>query len=380
MNVACPECGSVFRVDPKKIPSAGVRARCSVCGGVIAIGSAGTIDEEFAAPMTRAAARMPNGIGRGTPTAVPSYAADTDAGRAPVVRTPTPVSSAAVFHAPAPVPLRAPTPARSATPVNAPLAVLASAREEHATETTPAVATTSIAERSGDRVAYAADVEVRRAADAESPPTAHRAASDVAPETRPEPLIELDTDSFANVESPSASPAATSMPTAHIPSHQPIVADATREVARRIAIDPVMTPVAAAQPVAAPMPEPMPLVQPAPLVQPTPHVQPPTVARAAAVIAPPAVRPRAPINPFLANDPNQKAKRLARALVSDIVTYFPDKHREGVRDGTLRELFREEIKKSYEEYCDQMGKDFSESTTHFQDALNGVLAGGKRLF
>ena len=30
-----------------------------------------------------------------------------------------------------------------------------------------------------------------------------------------------------------------------------------------------------------------------------------------------------PINPFLANDPNAKAKRLARALVSDIVAYFP---------------------------------------------------------
>ncbi|HXE60548.1 MAG TPA: hypothetical protein VN607_07560 [Gemmatimonadaceae bacterium] len=89
---------------------------------------------------------------------------------------------------------------------------------------------------------------------------------------------------------------------------------------------------------------------------------------------------RAPINPFLSNDPNIKAKRLARALVSDIVAYFPDKHREGLRNGTLRELFREEIKKSYEEYVDQMTREFAESTTHFQDALNDVLAGGKRIF
>ncbi len=89
---------------------------------------------------------------------------------------------------------------------------------------------------------------------------------------------------------------------------------------------------------------------------------------------------RAPINPFLANDPNQKAKRLARALVSDIVAYFPEKHQEGVRNGTLRELFREEIKKSYEEYMDQMGKEFADSTTHFQDALNDVLAQGKKVF
>ncbi|NUO63237.1 MAG: hypothetical protein HOQ34_06685, partial [Gemmatimonadaceae bacterium] len=40
MNVACPECRSVFRVDPSKVPAGGVRARCSVCGGVISVGAA----------------------------------------------------------------------------------------------------------------------------------------------------------------------------------------------------------------------------------------------------------------------------------------------------------------------------------------------------
>ena len=70
-----------------------------------------------------------------------------------------------------------------------------------------------------------------------------------------------------------------------------------------------------------------------------------------------------PINPFLANDPNQKAKRLARALVSDMVAYHPQKREEG-----------------YEEYVDQIGKEFAESTSHFQDALNDVLAGGKKVF
>jgi hypothetical protein len=89
---------------------------------------------------------------------------------------------------------------------------------------------------------------------------------------------------------------------------------------------------------------------------------------------------KAPINPFLANDPNQKAKRLARALVSDMVAYHPQKRDEGVRAGTLKQLFREEIKKSYEEYVDQIGKEFAESTSHFQDALNDVLAGGKKVF
>ena len=44
MNVSCPECGTIFRVDPAKVPLAGIRARCSVCGGVIAIGESGRID------------------------------------------------------------------------------------------------------------------------------------------------------------------------------------------------------------------------------------------------------------------------------------------------------------------------------------------------
>ena len=90
--------------------------------------------------------------------------------------------------------------------------------------------------------------------------------------------------------------------------------------------------------------------------------------------------PRRVINPFLNNDPNQKAKRLARALVSDMVAYLPQKREEGLKNGTLKELFREEIKKSYEEYCDQIGKEFAETTTHFQEALNDVLAGGKKIF
>jgi hypothetical protein len=89
---------------------------------------------------------------------------------------------------------------------------------------------------------------------------------------------------------------------------------------------------------------------------------------------------RTPINPFLANDPNAKARRLSRALISDLVTYFPQRRDEGLREGTLKELFRDEIKKSYEEYVDQVGREFADSTSHFQEALNDILAAGRRLF
>lgn len=121
-----------------------------------------------------------------------------------------------------------------------------------------------------------------------------------------------------------------------------------------------------------------------------PAAPPPLAPRAAATNAPaPSALPvapsapaatRAPINPFLANDPNAKARRLSRALISDLVTYFPQRRDEGLRDGTLRDLFREEIKKSFEEYVDQVGRDFADSTTHFQDALNEILAAGQKIF
>jgi hypothetical protein len=89
---------------------------------------------------------------------------------------------------------------------------------------------------------------------------------------------------------------------------------------------------------------------------------------------------KSPINPFLANDPNAKARRLARALISDLITYFPAKRDEGIRDGTLKELFKEEIKKSYQEYSEQVGKEFAETTEHFKNALNEILAGGNQIF
>jgi hypothetical protein len=108
---------------------------------------------------------------------------------------------------------------------------------------------------------------------------------------------------------------------------------------------------------------------------PPPRVPPPSVTGPAASPA-----ARAPINPFLANDPNAKAKRLARALVSDLVTYFPQKRDDGVRDGTLKQLFKEEIQKSYEEYVGQVGREFAETTPHFQEALNDILAAGQKVF
>ncbi|HET8649495.1 MAG TPA: hypothetical protein VFL95_05610 [Gemmatimonadales bacterium] len=92
-------------------------------------------------------------------------------------------------------------------------------------------------------------------------------------------------------------------------------------------------------------------------------------------------RPAArPVNPFLSQDPAAKARRLARALISDMVVYNPAKRKDGLRDGNLKELFDEEIRKSWEEYTEQVGTELAESTPYFREALNEILAEGRPVF
>lgn len=80
------------------------------------------------------------------------------------------------------------------------------------------------------------------------------------------------------------------------------------------------------------------------------------------------------------SDPHRRATRLARALVSDIVVYHPDRRARSLRQGTLRQEFREEIRKSWEEYANQVGGEFARQTSYFRDALNDILADGATLF
>ena len=252
MTVACPDCRSVFRVDPAKVPATGVRARCSVCGGVIAI-AAGTL-----------------------PVAV------------------TPGSSTAVHQAaPAPIPV----PAR---PVNA---------QPSPTHVTP-------------RTTFPHSVTPQSATPQSATP---QSATPQRPFT---PTVPRSTVPAA--PGPSSSSAAT-------PGAAPGAPEATPGASIAQGVSP------------------------------------------RSVQATPASGKR-PINPFLNADPGQRARRLARALVSDLVAYHPQKREEGLRDGTLRQLFREEIKKSYEEYVEQVGRELADSTPHFQDALNEILGSGRKLF
>jgi predicted Zn finger-like uncharacterized protein len=276
MNVTCPNCATIYRVDPAKVPDAGVRARCAVCAAVF--------------PVRRDAASQ------------------------------SVVAPAAAGHAE--------SPAATPPPVTAP----AAREESRAPEIPPP----------------------RAAAAAPATPAAPQPAAPqpVAP-SRPEP---------APVPTPRPEPSRPSY-AAPAPAAQ--------------------APVPAAP--AAPRP---PIARPAGL-PPSPAARPAVPSRPAPPPAPGAPAPgtaaggsatRKPVNPFLSQDPGQKARRLARALISDMVVYHPAKRREGLKDGTLKALFEEEIKKSWEEYTDQVGKDVAESTTHFKDALNEILADGRQIF
>lgn len=86
------------------------------------------------------------------------------------------------------------------------------------------------------------------------------------------------------------------------------------------------------------------------------------------------------MNPFQAQDPRQKARRLARALVSDIIVYQPEKRQQALAAGNLKEAFDGEIRKSWEEYVMQVGEEIANSTTYFNEALNEILAGGQSIF
>jgi len=119
---------------------------------------------------------------------------------------------------------------------------------------------------------------------------------------------------------------------------------------------------------------------PEPVSEPAPPTPPPV-----APPQPPPVRPTptpAPVAGFQFGQADQsaRARRLARALISDLAAYYPDRQEKGLREGRLKELFQEELRKSWQEYVDQVGLEVAKSTPHFRDALNEILARGKRVF
>ena len=299
MNVSCPECRSVFRLDPAKITSVSMRARCSVCGGLIPVGAVVNWGDELqVSPAVASTAAAPG---------------KTPSGVKPILsRSKTPAASGVAATWPPPIPRSEPMPPQRTTPAAPPTAAPA-------------------APRSAEPAA-----QPRR----RTPPFSPKHTPAIAKEAAPPGTNPTSSEVTASFGAPLTPPSRTTIP-------------ASPSTPKAGSFPPAFN---AGSSVSAAFSTPS---TPAPA---TPVVQ------------------RKPINPFLANDPNQKARRLARALVSDMVAYHPAKREEGIQGGTLKQLFRDEIKKSYEEYVEQVGREFAESTMHFQEALNDVLAGGRKVF
>ena len=63
-----------------------------------------------------------------------------------------------------------------------------------------------------------------------------------------------------------------------------------------------------------------------------------------------------------------------------MLVYNPEKRVQGMRDGTIPQLFKDEIEKSWLEYVEQVGQELAQSTPYWNEALNELLAGGQKVF
>jgi len=75
-----------------------------------------------------------------------------------------------------------------------------------------------------------------------------------------------------------------------------------------------------------------------------------------------------------------RARRLAKALASDLVLYNKARVEQGLRDGTIAQLLGPEIRRSWEYYCQQIPKHIVESSDYFKEQLNTIVGRGKKIF
>jgi hypothetical protein len=75
-----------------------------------------------------------------------------------------------------------------------------------------------------------------------------------------------------------------------------------------------------------------------------------------------------------------KSRRLARALVSDILVYNRDLRDKALNEGNLVQSLGVEIKKSWELYKERVTPEVANSNNHFREALNEILANGQKIF
>lgn len=366
ISVQCPACQTSFPVDPRKVPDGGVKVRCSVCSGIFFVEKPGGPPAPAPEPVAKVGAGA--AVAAGSPHAADPVGAGPDGGP----REGGGVSGASAEEAPAPdegnvdpwsgadwddpADMGAPGDGDPADPWSGGVGLdddhVAEAAPEPAAETAAETAVETAAEAGGpgggDWVIERADEDplaatggqaerldtveeqVRSAAE-EWDAGAADGADDGDPTTGWDPA-----DVTPAAEAPVAEPEAYVVPSAGFGAGfgaDTGAAEAVAEAKEEAAFD------APAEPEAKP-----------------PGFQ------------------------FGKRDPHDKAKRLARVLVSDIITYNPERHQRALEQDTLHADFEEEIKKSWTEYVEQVGRDIAESTPYWFDALNEILARGKPVF
>lgn len=124
----------------------------------------------------------------------------------------------------------------------------------------------------------------------------------------------------------------------------------------------------------------LPPVEAAPFEETAPAA--PAVAEPAAEVAEAPADAGAVAFTFGKRDPTDKAKRLARVLVSDMIMYNAERHQSALENGTLERDFEEEIDKSWKEFVEQVGPEIADGDGRdfWRAALNDILAKGQELF
>lgn len=76
-------------------------------------------------------------------------------------------------------------------------------------------------------------------------------------------------------------------------------------------------------------------------------------------------------------DPHERAKRLARLIVSDIIIYNQDKIVEGIKQDTLFDLLKEDIEVGRAYYEKNIDAAVAEQSDYFNHALVDILIKGR---
>jgi hypothetical protein len=72
-------------------------------------------------------------------------------------------------------------------------------------------------------------------------------------------------------------------------------------------------------------------------------------------------------------DPHERAKRMARLIVGDLVLYHKDKIAEGIRRDTLFELLEQELKEGKEYYDKNVDPKIRAESDYFNQAIVDIL-------